>query len=267
MTLADAPRRNEVALDFPREWIEFVDPDDSDVLIRADLTWLLSGWSCVFGSGCHGINAGRAEDGCCTHGAFFTDADDVKRVRKAAARLTPETWQHYRKSFKDATQTDELDGEDGEPEPALRTATVDDACVFHNRLGFEGGFGCALHAQALRDGVHPLAYKPDVCWQLPIKRDYEKAHHADGSEKQVVVLTEFDRRSWGTGGHDLHWWCTSAPEAHTSGTPLYESYAAELTELIGQAAYEKLVELCAARRKSGLIAVHPATARNEPNGL
>ena len=74
------PRSREVDLDFPREWIEFTDPADPKHLIRADLTWLLSRWTCIFGTGCHGIIAGRADDGCCSHGAFFTDADDEKRV-------------------------------------------------------------------------------------------------------------------------------------------------------------------------------------------
>ena len=68
-------------LDFPREWIEFTDPADAEHLVRADLTWLLSRWTCIFGQGCHGIIDGRAADGCCSHGAFFTDADDEKRVR------------------------------------------------------------------------------------------------------------------------------------------------------------------------------------------
>ena len=43
------PRDLEVDLDFPREWVEFFDPDDPKHLIRADLTWLLSRWTCVFG--------------------------------------------------------------------------------------------------------------------------------------------------------------------------------------------------------------------------
>jgi hypothetical protein len=73
----------EVGLDFPREWIEFTDPGNPEHVIRADLTWLLSRWTCVFGKGCHGIAEGRAADGCCSHGAFFTDADDEKRVRTA----------------------------------------------------------------------------------------------------------------------------------------------------------------------------------------
>jgi hypothetical protein len=42
--------------------------------------------------------------------------------------------------------------------------------------------------------------------------------------------------------------------------PMYVTYAPELTELIGQAAYDRLAGLCTARLKSGLIAVHPATS-------
>ena len=47
---------SEVPLDFPREWIEFADPADAEHLIRADLTWLCSRWTCIFGRGCHGID-------------------------------------------------------------------------------------------------------------------------------------------------------------------------------------------------------------------
>src|SRR5918912_2465465 len=104
MDAAAAARSREVDLDFPREWIEFFDPADEQHLVRADLTWLLSRWTCVFGSACHGIVAGRAQDGCCSHGAFFTDADDENRVKAAAARLTPQTWQHYRRGVKKYTQ-------------------------------------------------------------------------------------------------------------------------------------------------------------------
>ena len=67
---------SEVPLDFTREWIEFVDPDDPEHLIRADLTWLCSRWTCIFGRGCHGVEKGGASVGCCTHGAFFSDRAD-----------------------------------------------------------------------------------------------------------------------------------------------------------------------------------------------
>jgi hypothetical protein len=250
------PRSREVALDFPREWVEFVDPADAEHVIRADLTWLLSRWNCIFARGCHGIVAGGAGDGCCSHGAFFTDAEDEKRVRAAARGLTPQTWQHYRRGFKNYTEMDSIDG----TTPARRTATRPEGpCVFLNDASFPGGAGCALHAQALRDGVHPLKYKPDVCWQLPIRRDQDWIKRPDGTKVLLSVLTEFDRRAWGEGGHDLHWWCTSSTEAHTGSRPLYLEYEPELIALIGTPAYDLLAELCAARGDKGLVAEHPAT--------
>jgi hypothetical protein len=257
MDAAAAARAREVDLDFPREWIEFLDPADEQHLIRADLTWLLSRWTCVFGSACHGIIAGRAEDGCCSHGAFFTDADDENRVKGAAAKLTPETWQHYRKGFKNYTEMDTIDG----AKPAPRTATQpnDGPCVFLNDKEFVGGAGCALHAQALRDGVHPLTYKPDVCWQLPVRREQDWTKRPDGTKILLSTITEFDRRGWGPGGHDLDWWCTSSPDAHVGTEPMFRSYGPELTALIGQEGYHKLAELCDARLKTGLVAIHPAT--------
>ncbi len=243
-----------MGLDFAREWVEFADPADDGHVIRADLTWLLSSWTCIFGRGCHGISADRPDDGCCSHGAFFTDADDEKRTRRSAAELTPETWQYHKKGRKGVVTTDELDGK-----PARRTRTVDGACIFLNRPGFPGGEGCALHALALRTDRHPLQTKPDVCWQLPIRRAQDWATRPDGSQVLVSTVTEFDRRAWGEGGHDLHWWCTSSPEAHVARERLYQSYAPELSELIGAPAYAELARLCAARARRGLVAPHPAT--------
>src|SRR5262249_44526300 len=43
----------EMDLDFAREWIDFPDPADEEHWIRADLTWLCSRWTCIFGKGCH----------------------------------------------------------------------------------------------------------------------------------------------------------------------------------------------------------------------
>jgi hypothetical protein len=258
-TTVDLPtpraRDSEVSLDFPREWIEFADPANPEHLIRGDLTWLLSSWSCIFGSGCHGIIEGRAEDGCCSHGAFFTDADDEKRVKSFVKRLTPETWQHHVKGFTNWTERDNV----GDDEDRRRTATVDGACIFLNRDGFPGGEGCALHGLALREGIHPLETKPDVCWQLPIRREQEWVTRPDETKVLVDSLGEFDRRGWGEGGHDLHWWCTSSPEAHVGADPVYLSYGPELIALIGRPAYQRLAELCAARARGGLIAEHPAT--------
>src|SRR3954465_4673541 len=94
-TYAQRVPRPEVSLDFPREWIEFADPADPDHWIRADLTWLCSRWTCIFGRGCHGTVEGQASTGCCNHGAYFSDKADRKRVTAFAAELTPDDWQLY----------------------------------------------------------------------------------------------------------------------------------------------------------------------------
>ncbi|CAM5254373.1 hypothetical protein SGLAM104S_02896 [Streptomyces glaucescens] len=86
---------DEKGLDFARAWVEFPDPADDEQVFRCDLTWLTSRWNCIFGSGCQGIQAGRAADGCCSLGAHFSDEDDEKRVAGHVARLAPEIWQHH----------------------------------------------------------------------------------------------------------------------------------------------------------------------------
>ncbi len=74
------PRLREVEEGFPRDYVEFTDPADATHLIRADLTWLMSSWTCIYGAGCHGVVEGRAADGCCTHGAYYSDEEDEQRV-------------------------------------------------------------------------------------------------------------------------------------------------------------------------------------------
>ncbi len=250
--------RPEVAPDFAREWVEFVDPADPKGLVRADLTWLLSSWTCVYGRGCQGVVEGRADDGCCSHGAFWSDDEDEQRVTAFARQLKAKTWQHARVGRElGVSELDELEGE-----PARRTRTVDGACVFLNRPGFAGGEGCALHALADRLGRHPLETKPDVCWQLPVRRTQESVTRPDEVEVLVTSIGEFDRRAWGPGGADLHWWCTSSPDAHVGAEPLYVSYAAELTALLGTAAYAELARLCA-RRRTGAVAEHRASAQSD----
>ncbi len=250
----------EVDLDFARDWVEFVDPEDPNGLYRIDVTWLVSTWTCIYGAGCCGIVEGRDDDGCCTHGAYFADKDDEKRTKKAARELDAEHWQYWREGAKGVfTTVDDVDDE-GEPVRKRKTAVVDGACVFLNRPGFAGGEGCALHGLALRTGRHPLELKPDVCWQLPVRRAFDWRERPDGTQVMVTTITEYDRRGWGEGGHDLQWWCTGATEAHGGKDPVYISYGPELVAMIGQAAYDELAVHCAARWKTrkSWPARHPA---------
>jgi len=245
----------EVDLDFPRAWVEFVDPADAEQVFRCDLTWLTSSWTCIFGRGCPGIFDGRPDDGCCTLGAHFADKKDERRTLKHARRLTKDLWQRY--GTKDLVEKDE----DG----ARKTRVVDGACVFLNGPDFPGGGGCALHALALREGRHPLETKPDVCWQLPIRRTYDRVTRQDGTEVLVVSIAEYDRRGWGPGGHDLDWYCSGATEAHVAREPVFRTNAPELVELMGQPAYDELARLCEqrlatvrGRRGGSLLAPHLA---------
>ncbi|SFP00279.1 hypothetical protein SAMN05660464_1897 [Geodermatophilus dictyosporus] len=260
----------EVEPDFAREWVEFPDPADPRHVVRADLTWLASAWTCVFGRGCAGVVPGRPDDGCCSHGAFFSDEDDLLRVTAAVADLADEDWQLAPVGRGAWTEEDSADDEAPDEAPdeggvrSLRTRLVDGACVFLNRPGFPGGTGCALHRMAAREELHPLTTKPDVCWQLPVRREQEEVERPDGSTVLVSTVGEFDRRGWGPGGADLHWWCTGSPAAHVSPEPLVLTYRPELTALLGPAAYDELRRLTEARLDQGLVAPHPASPAPVP---
>jgi hypothetical protein len=241
----------EVPLVFARDWVEFEDPADSDQLFRCDLTWLTSRYSCIFGNGCKGIDVTMPDVGCCVHGAHFSEKADEKRVKKHVADLGPDLWQRHGEQW--------VEKEDGE----RKTRVVDGACVFANDADFAGGSGCALHHLAARKGISHVETKPDVCWQLPLRRTYDDFELPDGTEQLVVVIGEYDRRGWGEGGHDFDWYCTGNPEAHRAAEPLYVSSREELIALMGVRAYDRLVELCERRMALsatglGLVAPHPA---------
>jgi hypothetical protein len=245
----------EVDLDFPRAWVEFADPADSAQVFRCDLTWLTSTWACIFGAGCPGIYAEQPDAGCCSLGAHFSDRADERRVQRFVNELTPEVWQRHSegRTRKAWVETDS--------EGARKTRVIDGACVFLNRSGFPGGAGCALHSLALRTGRHPVETKPDVCWQLPIRRTYEQVSRPDGTEILLVTITEYDRRGWGAGGHDLDWYCSGNTDAHGARDPVFVSCERELRELMGGPAYDELAEHCRlriAQRRASWVAPHPA---------
>jgi hypothetical protein len=242
----------EVDLVFPRAWVEFPDPADDTQMFRCDLTWLTSRWSCIFGAGCCGIYEDRPDDGCCTLGAHFADKADEKRVAAQVKQLTPEQWQFH----------DEGRGKrwiDTDDEGERKTAVHEGACILFNRPGFAGGEGCALHHLAEQTGRHFVETKPDVCWQLPIRRTYREVELTDGTEYTEVSIAEYDRRGWGPGGHDLDWYCSGNTEAHVAPEPLYVTNEPELVELMGRPAYDALVAHCEAHLRSrSALALHPA---------
>jgi hypothetical protein len=260
----------EKDLDFARAWIEFVDPEDDTNLYKCDLTWLTSRWTCIWGRGCKGIDANNPDVGCCNLGAHIADKEDEKNTKKYIKLLTPEIWQNFEvgQGKKGVWEKD--------PEGQLKTRAYKGGCIFHNRNGFEGGDGCAFHILADKLGVHYVETKPQVCWELPIRRTYELVDRPDDVQILVIGIEEFNRRGWGPGGTELDWYCTTATEAHVGAKPVYESYEPELTKLMGKKAYQILVEHCKARetalaavnanadnKSRKMFAIHPATPKDK----
>jgi hypothetical protein len=86
--------------------------------------------------------------------------------------------------------------------------------------------------------VNPLTLKPDVCWQLPLRRE-DSVDDDDG--RVTSTIRQWDRRHWGQGGQEFHWWCTESPDAFVGKKPVYREMEAELIELVGARPYERLV--------------------------
>lgn len=246
----------ELQQNFGRQFIEFDDPADAENIFRCDLTWLTSNWNCIYGRGCGGISETHPEYGCCANGAHFSDKDDEKRVRKYVEGLTPEMWQNHKLGKKRWIETDE----DGE----RKTRVHNGGCIFLNDADFPAGGGCALHHEAARKGISITKTKPDVCWQLPIRRDFEWRTLPDETQRLIVTIGEYTRAGWGPGGHDLHWYCASNTEAHNGLQPVYISERDTLIELMGKKGYALLVEYCDARMVQLRAARSVAARSNDP---
>ncbi|MFL6206251.1 MAG: hypothetical protein ACJ739_12970 [Acidimicrobiales bacterium] len=235
------------------EWVSFEDPDEERTWVF-DLTFLTSAWACIYGRGCQGVLTGPApelEQGCCSYGAHFVDEEDEANTLRYAERLTPAQWQNHDIGHRKAGPTKV--NKSGE----IKTRLVDGACIFLNRPGFEGGIGCALHTAALEAGERPLDWKPQVCWQLPLRLE---DHTEDADGHVTSTLREWKRRDWGEGGAEFHWWCTESPDAFVDPAPVYETMREEIIEMVGQKAYDLLCEHVASRG-SGQYLPHPAVRR------
>ena len=216
------------------EYVSFDAPDERRTWVF-DVTFLLSPWTCIYGHGCQGVlteAAPELEQGCCSYGAHFVDEDDANAVLEAADRLTDEQWQHRKVAVRRGGPVRRT------AQGTLLTRLVGEACIFLNRPGFAGGAGCALHRAALEAGERPLDWKPDVCWQLPLRL----VESSDESGQVISTLREWKRRDWGAGGQEFHWWCTEAPDAFRGSTPVHVALRDEIVEMVGPWAYERFVE-------------------------
>ncbi len=235
------------------EWFSF-DDDERERTWLFDVTFLESNWQCIFGHGCQGVLTGPSPElvqGCCSYGAHFTDEQDRRRVERAAKRLTEDQWQ-FRSRGRDGTTRVKRNGE-------IVTRLVKGACIFLNRPDFHRGPGCALHVMALDDDESYIPLKPDVCWQVPLRREDEVLD--DGHV--ITRISQWDRRHWGAGGEEFHWWCTEAPEAFSGRTRVIDSMREELVTMVGQDVYDTLLHYLnqRARRPTTTRLAHPVLRR------
>ncbi|MDQ1397688.1 MAG: hypothetical protein QOG64_2947 [Acidimicrobiaceae bacterium] len=206
--------------------------DAGDTVWRFDRAFLSSNWTCIWGRGCLGIKAEPAPhlgEGCCSLGAELDGEDEARTIAALAATLAPEHFEHH------ATAQPEAGGifRDGD---RSATRVVDGACIFLNRPGFAGGAGCALHVAALLAGESPIDWKPSVCWQLPIKVDWEQQDEA----VEVATVRGWSRPDWGAEGTTMAWCCTEGERAYVGDRPVVESMAEELEAIVGPTVYVEL---------------------------
>jgi hypothetical protein len=254
--------------------VSFEDPDEQRTWVF-DATYLRSNYMCIYGCGCKGIldePAPELQQGCCSHGAHFVDDDDIANLVRHAERLTPEQWQFHDTGRSKKGRSKKGKGKkgskgtaekgclaEGEPEadgsPVTTTRVVDGACIFLNRVGFDGGVGCALHIAALEAAERPMDWKPSVCWQVPLRLE----HSTDESGHVTSRLREWKRRDWGEGGSEFAWWCTEEPDAFVGSEPLYASAKDEIVELVGEHVYDAMVQQL--ERPNWVPLPHPAVRR------
>ena len=234
------------------EYVSFDDPDEDRTWVY-DVTFLTSPWHCIFGQGCPGVLDAPAPEmvqGCCSYGAHFTGPADRAHVERMADRMTPEQWQFKKVAAKRGGPVKV--NKDGE----IVSRLVDDACIFLNRPGFAAGPGCALHQAAVTAGERFMDWKPEVCWQVPLRR----VDDTDAYGHVTSTLREWKRRDWGEGGFEFHWWCTADDGAFDGGRPVYVEMRDEIIEMTSRRAFRMFVEYVEARGSDTFLP-HPAVRR------
>ena len=207
-----------------------IEDETTQTTWQFETSFLSSNWQCIWGQGCKGILDEPAEElcqGCCSVGAELVDLDEARRVAALAAVFNPDRFQYATEAAAGGVFSDET---------RTNTRVIDGACIFLNRPGFSGGAGCALQLSAEDDDCSPIDYKPSVCWQLPIKIDWNPRD--DGGE--VATLRAWKRRDWGEDGKTMAWCCTEEPEAYRGNSQVVDSLRPELEVLVGREVYVKL---------------------------
>jgi hypothetical protein len=228
-----------------RETATFTDSDGWSW--EFDLTFMLSGYGCIWGCGCPDIRGQGTARGCCVLGVEIyrgeedePGREDLAMIRERVEELTDEDWQNRRVALRH-------DGEDpwGKARfkrDSVHTRIYRGACIFHNRPDHPAGAGCAFHVAAVRRGEDPIDWKPQICWQVPLF-----------FESDLTARTTLVRASrtadWGQEG-SIEWWCTEQEEAFGAKRPVFLTMEAEIRRVCGDDVYDELAAHCRARQRA-----------------
>lgn len=204
--------------------------DAGETVWRFDRDFLASNWTCIWGKGCKGINATADESlghGCCSLGAELDGIDEARDLSAAAATIPAHLFQFHAEANSGTVFADES---------YSATRVVDGACIFHNRNGFAGGEGCALHLAAEYFDESPTDWKPSVCWQLPIKVDWEMRE----DNVEIATVRRWSRADWGDHGTKMAWCCTEGTDAYVGESTVIDSLGDELSEIVGTEVFVQL---------------------------
>lgn len=224
------------------EWLEFVDPEDPEMLFRVNVSFLTSGYNCIFGRGCPGL-LNRGVDytrGCCERGVTFVNDEDYENIQKSVDMLTEEDCDNLEHVQEKGWA---MKSPKGKP---YKTKKVNGACIFRNTT--PGREGCAFHVLGMRVGVNPAELKPNICWTVPIRSEVD---WDDRHDVFVHTISAWDADDWGgtdddeeeSGRGHMGYWCIDTPDAYNGLQPMYQSHAYELTKLMGESGYNELCRL------------------------
>ena len=209
---------------------DYEEIDAGDTLWRFEKDFFTSNWTCIWGRGCKGIDVAENIEngfGCCSLGCELDGVDEAMNLSAYAAMIPQHLFQHFDEAQSGGIFKDEKNS---------ATRVVDGACIFLNRPGFSGGAGCALHLGALHFGESITEWKPSVCWQLPIKVDWEMRV----VNVAVATVYRWNRTAWGEVGDDMAWCCTEGTDAYCGDSRVIDSLAEEISGIVGEPVFVEL---------------------------
>lgn len=256
------------------DWLQFraADVKGIDTEWNVNLTFLLSGWECIYGRGCPGhfgvTDRYVAPDiACCSDGFYTSDEEDLANVELRISQLTDADWDQKNRAFveKAGGWSYKKRGDLG-----VKSRTMEGGCVFANRSdGSTGKPGCAFVALANRLGENVddatidghdshTKYMPGICHEVPLRFEMENIFEPEDAEDyegpQTIWVDAWDAGAWTAGDKTreqddwMAWWCVDAPEAYRNELSLFVRMKDTLVARMGQETYDYLAELIARKQ-------------------